>query len=227
MKKKIISDIRLFKSESQNEFGGYITDSFSDKKLNAVIKRVVMKLRENEFSLGDFDHLYINFTTCDMAEEMNLSDNVDRYHPWFRYCNIHVEEDFYNKLGSPESWNKTILHIKNVLTTYFISEDFDETRILSCVQQAVEQGEDMLMKFKEKISSKRKAVIFLRFLDTCRFSPLLHVYDTEENLLIEKDLPQTVALDYLGEIQVTTKRVTIKPRKNAYTAQNKPLVFDY
>ena len=114
-----------------------------------------------------------------------------------------------------------------MLSTYFISEDFDETRILSCVQQAVEQGEDMLMKFKEKISSKRKAVIFLRFLDTCRFSPLLRVYDTEENLLIEKDLPQTVALDYLGEIQVSTKRVTIKPRKNAYTAQNKPLVFDY
>ena len=85
----------------------------------------------------------------------------------------------------------------------------------------------MLMKFKEKTNSKRKAVIFLRFLDTCRFSPLLRVYDTEENLLIEKDLPQTVALDYLGEIQVSTKRVTIKPRKNAYTAQNKPLVFDY
>ena len=227
MKKKTISDIRLFKSESQNEYGGYIDYGFGDKKLNAIIKRVVMKLRENEFSLGDFDHLYINFTTCDMAEEMNLSVNVDRYHPWFRYCNIHVEKDFYNKLGSPESWNEIILHIKNVLSTYFISEDFDETRILSCVQQAVEQGEDMLMKFKEKASSKRKTVIFLRFLDTCRFSPLLRIYDLEENILFEKDLPQTVALDYLGEIQVSAKRVTIKPRKNAYTTPNKPMVFDY
>ena len=227
MKKKTISDIRLFKSESQNEYGGYATDYFGDKKLNAIIKRVVMKLRESEFTLGDFDHLYVNFTTCDMAEEMNLSDKVDRYHPWFRYCNIHVEEDFYNKLGSPESWNNIILHIKNVLTTYFISEDFDETRILSCVQQAVEQCEDMLMKFKEKANTKRKAVIFLRFLDTCKFSPLLRVYDNEENLLFETDLPQTVALDYLGEIQVSATRVTIKPRKNAYAAQYKPLVFDY
>jgi hypothetical protein len=175
MKKKTISDIRLFKSESQNEYGGYIDYGFGDKKLNAIIKRVVMKLRENEFSLGDFDHLYINFTTCDMAEEMNLSVNVDRYHPWFRYCNIHVEETFYNKLGSPESWNDIILHIKNALTTYFVSEDFDETRILSCVQQAIEQGEDMLMKFKEKVS---------------------------------------------------TKRVAVKPRKNAFTAKNNPLVFE-
>ena len=227
MKKKIISDIRLFKSEAQNEYGGYIDYGFGDKKLNAIIKRVVMKLRENEFSLGDFDHLYVNFTTCDMAEEMIFLDKVDRYHPWFRYCNIHVEETFYNKLGSPESWNDIILHIKNALTTYFVSEDFDETRILSCVQQAVEQGEDMLMKFKEKANTKRKAVIFLRFLDTCKFSPLLRVYDIEENLLFETDLPQTVALDYLGEIQVSATRVTIKPRKNAYTVQNKPLVFDY
>ena len=227
MKKKIISDIRLFKSESRNEYGGFIDYGFGDKKLNAIIKRVVMKLRENEFSLGDFDHLYINFTTCDMAETINLSDNVDRYHPWFRYCNIHIEEDLYNKLDSPETWNEIILYITNALTAYFTSDNFGEKQILSCVQQAVTQGEDMLMKFKEKASAKRKAVVFLRFLDTCRFAPLLRVYDTEENLLFETDLPQTVALDYLGEIQVSAKRVTIKPRKNAYTAQMVPLVFDY
>ena len=227
VKKKIISDIRLFKSETQNEHGGYVTVSFGVKKLNAIINRVVMKLRENEFSLGEFDHLYINFTTCDMPEKMQLSDKVDRYHPWFRYCNIHVEEALYNRLGSPETWNEIIRYVQNALTTYFTSEDFDETHIHSCVQQAIEQGEDMLMKFKEKVTTRRKAVIFLRFLDTCRFSPLLQVYDAEGNLLLDKDLPQTVALDYLGEIQVSAKRVTIKPRKNAYTAQNDPLVFDY
>ena len=227
MKKKIISDIRLFKSESQNEYGGYVTCSFGDKKLNAIINRVVMKLRENEFSFGEFDHLYINFTTCEMAEQMNLSDKVDRYHPWFRYCSVHIENDLYSKLGTIETWDSIIRWVENVLIAYFTSEEFDETHIRSCVQQAVEQGENMLMKFKEKVSTKRKAVIFLRFLDTCRFSPLLRVYDVEENLLFEKDLPETVALDYLGEIQISAKRVTIKPRKNAYTAQNQPLSFDY
>lgn len=103
MKKKTISDIRLYKSEAQNEYGGYITNSFADKKLNAIVQRVVMKLRENEFSLGEFDHLYINFTTCDMAEKMNLSNKVDRYHPWYRYCSVHIEKGLYNKLGSPET----------------------------------------------------------------------------------------------------------------------------
>ena len=224
---KIISDIRLFKSESQNEYGVYITESFSDKMLNAILKRIVMKLRENQFSLGEFDHLYINLTTCEIAEKMNLSKEVDRYHPWFRYCNIHVEKELYHKLGAPETWNEILLSVQKALITYFTSDVFDATRILSCVQQAVEQGESMLMKFKEKTTAKRKAVIFLRFLDVCKYAPLLRVYDLEENLLFEKDLPQDIALDYLGEMQVSAKRVTIKPRKNAFAAQQQSLVFDY
>lgn len=227
MKKKPISDIRLYKSETQNEYGGYITCSFTDKKLNALIKRVVMKLRENEFSLGEFDHLYINFTTCEMGEKMILSNEVDRYHPWFRYCDVQVDNDFFQKLGSYESWDGIIHWISTILSTCFISEEFDETRILSCVHQAVEQGEDMLMRFKERVSAKRKAVIFLRFLDSCKYYPLLRVYDTEDHLLFEKDLPEAVVLDYLGDIQVSAKRVTIKPRKNAFTKQTSPLVFEY
>lgn len=226
-KKKIISDIRLFKSESQNECGGYISDYFADKRLNAIVNRVTMKLRENGFSLGEFDHLYISFTTCEVDGQMNLSDKVDRYHPWYRYCYVHIEKDLYRKLGTIETWDSIIRWIEKVLVVYFASEEFGETHILSCVQQAVEQGENMLMKFKEKVSAKRKAVIFLRYLDVGGFFPLLRVYDAEENLLFEKDLPQTVALGYLGEIQVSAKRVTIKPRKNAFTTQNKPLIFNY
>ena len=227
MKRKIISDIRLYKSESQNEYGIYTTSYFADKKLNAIVQRVVMKLRENEFSLGEFDHLYINFTTCETAERMVLSDQVDRYHPWYRECAIRIEKDLYRKLGSAETYDDIIGWIGAVLVAYFASENFDESRILSCVQQAVEQGEKMLMKFKEKVSTKRRATVFLRYLDTCSFFPLLQVCDAEGNILLEKDLPETLTLDYLGDIQVSAKKVTIKPRKNAYTAQLVPLVFDY
>lgn len=226
MKKKTINDIRLYKSEAQNEYGNYITNCFADKQLNAIVKRVVMKLRENGFSLGEFDHLYINFTTCDMAEKMSLSNNVDRYHPWYRYCSVHIEKSLYNKLGSPETRDVIIQWIKNILVSFFASESCEETRILSCFHQAVEQGERMLMKFKEKSSASRRAVIFLRFLDTCRFFPLLRVYDAQGNLLFEKDLPEAVSLDYLGDIQLSAKRVTIKPRKNALSTQLSPLVLN-
>ena len=227
MKKKIISDIRLYRSESQNEYGVYATESIAEKKLNAIVQRVVMKLREYEFSLGEFDHLYINFTTCDIGKKTILSDYVDKYHPWYRYCLVHIEKDTYDKLDSIENYDYIIQWIRNILVTYFSSQDFNETRILFSIQQAVEQGENMLMKFKEKVSTNRRAVIFLRYLDSCKFYPLLRVYDAEDNLLLEKDLPETISLDFLGNIQVSSKRVTIKPRKNAFTTQMAPLVFEY
>ena len=227
MKRKTISDIRLYKSESRNEYGIYAANPFANKKLNAIVQRVVMKLRESDFSLGEFDHLYINFTTCDIGGKTILSDYVDKYHPWYRYCLVHIEKDMYNKLDSLEDYGYIIQCVRNILVTYFSSQDFDETCILSCVQQAVEQGENMLMKFKEKISTNRKAIIFLRCLDSCTFLPLLRVYDMGDNLLLEKDLPEAVMLDYLGDIQVSSKRVTIKLRKNAFIAQAAPLVFEY
>ena len=227
MTKKTIKDIRLYKSGLQNEFGDSVTTSFADKKLNAITQRVVMKLRESKFSFGEFDHLYINFIPSDIASEMCLSDDVDRYHRWYRSCFVPVERSLYDNLRSAESYDAIIRWISTVLVTYFSTEDFGEARILSCIQHAVEHGEDMLMKFKEKVSAKRKAVIFLRFLDTCKFYPLLRVYDAEDNLLFEKDLPQATMLDYLGDIQVSTKRVTIKPRKNTFTTQYTPLVFEY
>ncbi len=224
MKKKILADIRLFKSDPQN---GYGPTAFADKKLNATVMRVVMKLRENSFSLGEFDHLYINFTACPMWESMKLSEEVDRYHPWYRYCTVPVEREFYDQLGSPDAHDGILHLIDTVLIAFFAAEDFDGQRILSCVQQAAQQGEEMLMKFKEKASTKRRAVVFLRYLDSCRYAPLLRVYDLEDHLLLEKDLPKSLTLDYLGEIQVSVKRVTIKPRKNAFTGGKKPLVFEY
>ena len=224
---KTIKDIRLYKSEVQNEYGNPITNSFADKKINAITHRIVMKLRENGFSLGNFDHLYINFVTFDMTEKMELSEKIDRYHPWYRNCFVSIEKELYDGIGASATYDYIINTINKVLTTYFVSENFDEVFINACVSQVVEQGQRMLIKFKEKKSTKRKAIIFLRYLDDCIYYPLLRVYDMDENILFEKNLPKTLVLDYLGEIQVSTKRITIKPRKNAFTIQRKAMVFEY
>ena len=53
------------------------------------------------------------------------------------------------------------------------------------------------------------------------------MYDGDGNLLLERDLPQMVTLDALGELQVGLKKVTVKPRKNALTAGKKPMIFEY
>ena len=129
---KVISDIRLYKSSSKNEYGSFITESFGSKKLTATIKRIVMKLRENNFSFGEFDHLYINFTTCDIANEIELSDYIDSYHPWYRYCNIKVDVDLYNNLDSDTNSSLIIKWVEEVLCL-FTCEAFDINRINKCI----------------------------------------------------------------------------------------------
>lgn len=79
------------------------------------------------------------------------------------------------------------------------------------------------MKFKEKRASKNKAIIYLRYLDNTRYLPLLRVWDLEDNLLLEKDLPETSSFDAYGEIQLSVRKVTIKPRKNSFSKNLKPI----
>ena len=187
-----------------------------------------MKLRENNFSLGEFDHLYINFTTCPIDGGAALAKrSVDRYHPWYRYYDVNISDDMFSRLGSAEVRVEVINLIRNVIVQNFVTDSCDEKQIHSCFIQTLEQGENMLMKFKEKVAAKRKAVIYLRYLDSGRYLPLLRVLDLEDRILFETDLPEMLDLNCLGDIQVSSKKVTVKPRKNAYTKGTQPLSFDY
>lgn len=94
---KIISDIRLYKS-SETE----IHSGLSNKPLNITVHRVVMKLREYGFLLGEYDHLYINFTTLKPEGTIELIDTTDSYHPWYRYCDIGVSQTEYSNLENTD-----------------------------------------------------------------------------------------------------------------------------
>ena len=227
MGERIIADIRLFRSEGRSESGHFDMVSFGDKRLIAIVKRIVMKLRSHGFSMGDFDHLYINFTRCELSALMELSQEVDRYYPWFRHCHVQVAREVYESLGTVDGHGHIFSIIGDVLTAFFARDDFDEARIRECIQGAVNGGEGMLMPLKEKATAKRCAVLYLRFLDSCRYAPLLRVYDGAGSLLLERDLPQMVTLDALGELQVGLKKVTVKPRKNALTEGKKPIIIEY
>lgn len=225
-KKKVISDIRLYKSSVKNEFGSFITESFAGTKLNAIIKRIAMKLRENNFSFGIYDHLYINFTICDITEEVELSNDIDNYHPWYRYCNVKINENLFDSLDNDVSISLIISHVEKILCL-FVLENFDLDKIKSCISQALEQKENMLMKYKEKETNKGKVVIYLRFLDTCEYFPLLRLFDKTGALLIEEDLPKSLTLDYIGELLVKKESIIIKPKQNVYTKCLDNIVINY
>lgn len=221
----VIRDIRIYRCNVDNVTGVW-PEGFYNPELYAVARRICLKLRENEFSMGDFHHLYINLTTfLDEGDVRLANKEPDRYHPWYRYYDVGISQALYDSLETPDCIPVVSGLIEKILTTQFSTPEFEGDKISECVFEAVTQGEDMLMKFKEKVSSQRRAVLYLRYLDTCMNFPLLRVYDNDGNIVLEKDLPESLTLDNLGQISVSSKKVTIKPRKNSWT-EGEPIVFD-
>ena len=220
-----ISDIRLYRSNIPNIDGNSHPSEFAPKQLNIVITRIVMKLREKGFSLGDYDHLYINFTTCLPSGKIEPAKrSVDSYHKWYRYYDVGVTDECYRNLESDSGADFVIAQVKNVLVTCFDTET--NCAVEPCIEEALNKGEDMLMLYKSKQTSKRKADIYLQKLDNGSYCPNLFVYDQDGTELLHKKLPCTLDLMSMGEIQLSNKKVVIKPRKNSLASQLEPITFD-
>ena len=61
-----IRDIRVYRSQIENIAGNSLPEGFENKHLHIILHRVAMKLSEHDFSMGDFHHLYVNLTTCEI-----------------------------------------------------------------------------------------------------------------------------------------------------------------
>jgi len=222
---KPISDIRLYQSDIENIDGNSLPKEFAPKAFNIVITRIVMKLRENNFSLGDFDHLYVNFTTCLKSGHILPSKrSIDIYHKWYRYYDVGVSEEEYRMLTTKKAIDFIVERVKQLLETHF---NFDgNCAVATCIDEVINKGEDMLMLYKSKKTSARKVNIYLQLLDNGVYCPNLFVYDQNEKLMLHQKLPCTLDLMSLGEIQLSNKKVVVKPRKNSLASKLKPIVFE-
>lgn len=220
--RKLISDIRLFVSHVPNEDGRPLPDDFGDRMLTLRLRRIAMKLRERAFSLGDFDHLYVNLTPC-------LPDGViqparrsgSRETAWLRYVDIGLNEA---QLGAADEAALTPL-IERCLLLHAQDDPARESIRIAIAASA--EGENMLMRFKEQETGGVSAVVYLRLLDSGLYHPLLRVTGPDGQTILQTDLQPCFELHALGAIRLTRSAVTIMPRKNAFTANLAPLRFPF
>lgn len=217
---KKIRDIRIYKSSEKERYIGFI-----NRTLNLFVRRLSMKLREQNFSLGEFDHLYLNFTVCKPAGVIELIDTVDHYHPWYRYCDVGVNQSEYDNLENSDCAEYIFQKIEAVLLSQFSTEE-NISEIVKHSMAEAQKGSEMLIYLKEKNSAKGIATIYLRLLNNGKYLPLLHVTDLNGNDIFCADLPETLDLNTIGDILLSSKRVTVKPRKNAFTKGLEPISFD-
>lgn len=220
---KVIKEIRIFSSKIENIDGNSLPSAYGTKALNAKIMRIVMRLRENNFSLGDYDHLYINFTTCNVMNNIALAKRkIDTYHPWYRFYDVHVSENMLNSFDE----EFIIESIKQILKNNFSSKEFSKEKMELLIADTLEKKDLFEMKYKEKENSKRKAIIYLKYSDNCLFIPIIRVFDLENKLVFEKELSETNSLDDFGTLIVTNSKVVIKPKKNSWNRNKEDYIIN-
>ena len=225
---KTIRDIRLYASSVQDKFG-YI-DPFGTNKnnrsANLMARRVTMKLREGGFSLGEFDHLYLIFTVClPVGTIIPSKKPVDKLHSWHREYEVGISQKLFDKYEQEESVVALSEHLEQTLIKFFAPDETLVQQVKNAVKEAVSKGPEMLMRFKEKKAAKTRAVIFLSLLDSAEYLPVLCVYDLQGNELLHEPLAKTNDFSSLGDIQLSSKKVTIKPRKNVFAKELEPVTF--
>lgn len=123
---KLIADIRYFESEDPN-IDGMLPNNVGKllelPKLCALIgARIARKARELGFYTGgDFDHVYINFTTTAAPDSIQFSArSVDRNNKWLRFVDVGVNPAMVNKLSEikQEAW----LEATTLKVLHFLSE---------------------------------------------------------------------------------------------------------
>lgn len=213
---KIIKDIRVYKDRNSH---------IGNKQLSLSVHRMAMKLREKEFSLGDYDHLYLCFSESYPTDSVVLIDKIDRYFPWFRRVEIGVSSEELKAIETSEEPSFLFQKIEKILLTLFGGDSAKEQLIRYAIEEAA-KGPQMLMFFKEKKTAKGTATVYLRLLDNAKYLPLLVVTREDGTEVLREDLPETSDLGNVGEIQLSSKKVTVKPRKNAFTGELTPVSFE-
>lgn len=223
MTTKPIHDIRLFASRVPNEDGQSLPGHCGSRQISVALRRIAMKLREGGFSLGDFDHLYVNLTPCLPEGAVQLSArSVHRETAWLRYVDAGVTEA---QLADEAALDSLALTMAEKCLLLFAPGEAEQKLVRSAVREAIPQGEGLLMRFKEKRASGLIATVFLRLLDNGLYHPLLCVTDEDGQEKLRADLPPCLELHALGEIRLSRRAVTILPRRNAFTAGMEPLHF--
>lgn len=105
MTDRILKDIRFYESEKQNIEGQSLPHDlgnlfFPTKETTYIGQRIARKLNELKFTYGEFDHIYLNFTTFLKENEIVVSSrNIDKR---IKYLDFGINSEKLNSFSDNE-----------------------------------------------------------------------------------------------------------------------------
>lgn len=152
---KTLRDIRFYTSEESNYSGKGIPSDCSGllhypTVLNCWGGRIAQRLESDSFSLGDFDHLYINFTCGIPDGEFRFADRATE--KWMRYVDVGVNFDSLREFD--EDTLEKFLIERALNSLLFLSKgDTNKARIVENLREEItKHGTDIEIRVKEKLT---------------------------------------------------------------------------
>ena len=217
----LIMDIRYYPSKIDN----YNHDTYLGTPYNlediwmatSALKRFLLKLREIDFRLPGFDHIYISLTPKLNENEVVMSDKADPYHEFFREFYVGISPDFFNNLNEGKKNFLLIEKAVDVIQKYYCESDEEKANISQCAEMIMKNGEDEKIIFKEKKSDQYSVQVIVRVLNNGDFKVYVRII-CNQRIVKEIEYPRNLTQDELafqfGTISIGRKIVLIKPKKS-------------
>ena len=231
----LIRDIRLFEKLEPDVSGTSLPSymrglyGFDDMDMQDIIQRLLFSLRHEGFTLGSFDHLYMNYTPSLPHGEVRLNQRGrDPYFPWYRFTDAGCDIDIFRAMSMEEQRRFLSETIRKAVRLHA-----DEANIAifdRCYERVMELGADLEIPYKEKTGEHLRITVSTTIDDETQYHPIVRIFDKEDKLLLEEQLKSCGRESFLaqfGTITLGKRTVRIEPRKSDFLRGQKVRQLKY
>ena len=215
----LVKDIRFFESNEPNESGfSFPSDigklyAFDSTECQEVIHRLLLLLRHKGFSLGEFDHLYLNLTTQLPHGEIVISNRIDRYHKWYRFVDAGCDVQRFNGW---ETWKKCEFVLASIHRAIGLFTEAESARVVDeCFEEVLRRGSELAIPYKEKQHDRYTVRVLVKITDDLDFIPVIRIIngDSPVREMILPPYSRDPFILQFGSISIGKKSVRFVPRK--------------
>ncbi|MCA8959632.1 MAG: hypothetical protein KDC38_03930 [Planctomycetes bacterium] len=221
-REKLILDIRYYESEVENVSGESTPDDLGKvysfpHSTGPIGARIARKLRELGFSVGDFDHLYFNFTPLLPHGQCRLSSRiVDRR---VRYIDFGADPRRINRLGAVKKEAFVIASTFAALRSIVAKKKRQLTRIDEVERLIHEHGSETEIMHKVKETKRYSVITSYQICPKGRQSiGFVTLVDKESGQSFKGKFARLQHYEdvffLVGAISVSDGWITLKPRRS-------------
>ena len=219
MTERILKDIRFYESEVQNISGQSSPHDLGKlfiptKDTNYIGQRIARKLNELKFSYGEFDHIYINFTTYIGENEIIISDrNIDKR---IKYIDFGIDITKLNLLDETEK--NDFVKFATFKSLQRISQGINSELLKQTENLYTEFGTALKIHYKTKETNSYKIDIFYQIKsENGGTRAVIELNDKKKNICYEAFYELEFYEDIytlIDTINFVNDQIVLKPKKS-------------